>query len=367
MPDSGLSDKTLAEVFRALLDDEVLRKAVDEGKGDSPIQARRALMDIISVAVLQLSRLEGTTETKKDQLKHFNDAIAILNAPAIRATESTKEVLQDGVGEIQKAICSVQSRLDELCDRVKRRDIVDLLEPGPMRDRVEQEYRREKTWIAKYLAKTVFTETVRCFLQASTTLVLLADELREQGLRPRSLIHTNSTAFPYLMLGKSSTFQVYTLCGKKHDAKCCGWLFDLDDTEAEKYLRSLFPKGRETNPLDLAVITPQFMTVDGRVCFEREDTKNLVNVLMEEAPRVLVLSPGQRIFRNQDEAEKMNRGTILHFMELGRSREGQNIELVVAGELTQLDGKTSELERLKTTLRAKCTYRPGAEGEFCEL
>ena len=110
------------------------------------------------------------------------------------------------------------------------------------------------------------------------------------------------------------------------------------------------------DPLDLAIITPQFMTADGLACFEREETKHLVEILMEEAPRIMILSPAPRVHEKREAAESKYHGHTLHDTSIRKRRSNQKVELVIAGELLGLSDGVNQLKSLTEALGAKCYY-----------
>jgi hypothetical protein len=285
--------------------------------------------------------------------------------PAVDELTRSIDGLKKELTETRAAVEQHHSAVDKL---TRQQRIEDLIEEGKLKERFVKEFPEEKELIVEFLANQVFVENpgegLRCFLQASTTILRLAGYLRERGLPPNSLIHTNSTLFPYLMLGKNPEFQIYTICGKQHDEKCCGWLFDRNDNHAADYVRGLFK--RDTDQLELAIITPQYMTASGQLSFARADTKYLVEILLEGAKRVIVLSPAPRIYPNED---SLPYGNQIDWESIYlKPRPDQEFQLVVSGRFEgHLPGGRDALIALSRNLNADCHYRCRRDNEWERL
>lgn len=340
---------------------------------------QRDVVDL-AFAARELEHLGGNKASESEEEKHkrfrleqglTNRARKVLGSftielfkPVIEGLNKSIDGLKTELAETRTAVQKHHLAVDNL---TRQQRIEDLIEDGPLKKRFVKEFPEEKELIVEFLANRVFIEKekgIRCFLQASTTILRLAGYLRERGLPSRSLIHTNSTLFPYLMLGKKPEFQIYTICGKQHDEKCCGWLFDRNDSHAADYVRGLFD--RSPDKLDLAIITPQYMTANGHLSFARADTKYLVEILLEGADHVIVLSPAPRIY-SSEECLPSGEQFDWESTTLKPRRTNQKFELVVGGKFDNLPGGKDDLALLARNINADCHYRPDRDAEWTSL
>lgn len=300
-------------------------------------------------------------QKSRDELSDIATAAihALLQSCIEKALATT---LTNAIAPLYQELATIKSAQEKTGNAVENmlknpRTVLAALEHGPLRKRYESDYFQEKVVIAKYLAQTVFSERVSCFLQASTTIVHLAEILREQGLKEESLIHTNSTTFPFLMLGRNPRFQIYPVGGKEHDANCGGWLFDESDHVAVEHVKSLFQREPAKNPLTVAIVTPQFLTIDGRAWFANPKTACLVNILINESPKVIITSPAQRIYVSEGKLHESPGMSETTFRDVRLFRAKNETEIVVAGKLERLTNGRQDLQCLSSSVNATCRFR----------
>ncbi len=282
--------------------------------------------------------------------------------------ELLKDLLHPALKELTDTSKSTSIKVDSLISHARRTagaklDAASQTE-GPLKERFVGVFPDEKRAISQRLSKTHLSNETRCFLQASTTILHLAEELRNNALGINSLYYTNSTIFPYLMLGREPNYKIYTLNGKHHDQLCCGWLYGSDDAEAEAYLIKLF--NRATDQLTLAVITPQYMTPDGKLMFARPETKNLVQTLCDQSNHLVILSPGQRLLCGEEKAPSDN--VLWHSAKI-RDADARNngdaqqtVDLIVSGPTTELENGISDMTNLVSQRKGTLHYQEQAPG-----
>ena len=272
---------------------------------------------------------------------------------------------------------SCEAKLDALAGKLRdhgrqietliddRIDVDSLMEPGPLKDRFDKEYRVEKEAMAKYLAEVFFQDKVHCFVQASTTILHLAEVLRNARLGRNSVFHTNSTFFPYVMLGRDSVYKVYTLCGEIHDPLCCGWLYGSDNSRAEEYLRDLFH--REQAPVQIVFVTPQYMTMDGVLYFAREDTSRLVEALCQESPWAVILTPGPRLYESEDSLPPSNQGIWYRVDINSIDRKGRQLDLVIGGKMDKLEDEQEKILKFTCDFPASACHFQNERGDWTRV
>jgi len=192
---------------------------------------------------------------------------------------------------------------------------------------------------------------LHCFLQASTTAFHVVEALHNGRFGRGSVIHTNSFAVPYLLLGKgrdhSSFFSVYPISGDVKDYLCDGWLYTSNDQVANTYVRSLFE--RPHYRIQKVFLTPQFVDVEGKCYFGREETIPLFETALEMAEEVVVLTPGPRILPDR---RLLPSNSQISWSESRIRRNGKTKALnwVVGGETKSLtaDGKEQFLATCKS-------------------
>jgi hypothetical protein len=354
---------------------------MDEERGSLGVDESsfRAVLSVLAAAFSSSSEMQTVLEKAKknwegsgvvafDARRALGIELNELLAPTRQSLEKDAQLVYEEVCRQRDYIEALGAKLDDLINR--RFDVTTLLMPGPLKERFEEEYPREKRVIVQHLAKAYFSgdssEPMRCFVQASTTILHLAEVLRNLSRHPdvscrvnlkRVLFHTNSTFFAYAMLGADSNSNVYTLCGKHHDPKCCGWLFDHSDADAGNYLRQLFHRASE--PLKYTFVTPQYMTLEGGLFFARPETATLVSILLEESPYVIVSSPAQRIYEGNDALRRAHRDVEWAHAAPDWTNAKQTVDVVVAGPLKHLSGDRQTLASLGR--RGTCWYNSISE------
>ncbi len=307
------NSEELATIFGTVFEDEELLQAVyqmREGTPDWMVHVRRRLITLMREAIGQ-------------------------------------NQIQLRIGELSEEIRNLAVNIKSYQIKIERR-VADLLPPGDLKERFESEYPDEKRKIASYVAETIFSRDRRCFLQASTFILHLAEVLKDNGNGKGSAIHTNSTVFPWLLLGRGAKYFVYTVCGRIHDPLCCGWLFGADDDHATEYVRSLFHRGKD--PLDLAIVTPQHITLNGKLYFAKEETAELVELLASVSKELVVLSPLQRIRNCRDDLRNNDHMWAEVDLSAVRSElEGENnVEWIFCGETSKgVESSNVEIELAK--------------------
>jgi hypothetical protein len=158
----------------------------------------------------------------------------------------------------------------------------------------------EKRKIAEHVVESFFKNGLRCFVQASTAAIHLGEAIGKPGrVSCPSLIYTNSVVLPITVLREEGPHHVYTICGGMYDELCGGWLFTADDSEAAGHVRGLFKRAKD--PLTTAFISPIATTVDEGIYFHRGDTTRLVQILLESAPHLVIMTPANRVYQSKPE------------------------------------------------------------------
>lgn len=233
---------------------------------------------------------------------HISELIASLHLRLDGANTETA----DQFGAMNTTLDGLTAKIGVFLQRVTSQDISAFLVPGALKARYYNEHAEEKKALARYLAHNpVFfprDKQVFAFVQASVTAIHLARELAEKGLRPGCLFGTNSVVLPMILLQDNCQVSVYTLCGLEYDNLCGGWLPRHDDDEAKRYLYSLF--AREKDPLQDAYITPMaVMGEHATLCFTRNELLSVINILLERAKRLVIMTVSSRVFPTRADAE----------------------------------------------------------------
>ena len=312
-----------------------LKEQEADQSADLTVQARQEIGELLGDLLVPAMKKGVIAGLREEGAKEGGELTA-------QARQEIGELLRDLLAPAMKEwsdTCKLTAaKIDELTLLVRRStgETLDTAAQiaGPVKQRFLDEFPEEKKEIVGRLSEEFLSEETYCFLQASTTILHLAERLRSSGRGRNSLFYTNSTIFPYLMLGRDSAYKVYTLNGKQHDPLCCGWLYESNDSEAEAYLTKLFR--RESDALNMAVVTPQYMTPEGVLLFAREETANLVRVLCSESNRLVILSPGQRLM--DSEAQLPHSLNVWYEARIA-PRDGerqQTVDLIVCGPTPNL-------------------------------
>lgn len=236
-------------------------------------------------------------------------------------------------------------------------EIATLMRECDAKRRYSTEFYKEKRKIAEYITRTYFGAHFQCFVQASTTALHIVEELHNHRLGRGSVIHTNSFAIPYLMLGidYADDFNVYPVSGQIKDPKCAGWLYSTSDKIADEYLRELFR--RPDHKVTTAFITPQFLDANGVGYFWKGETVNLVRAILDSETSVVVLTPGPRILAGRENLPASNE---IPWAEIVLRPTDKTIALdwVIAGDINQLNSDQA------SAFSKKCLQKPSRNTEY---
>jgi hypothetical protein len=265
-------------------------QAMKRGDQTADFRVRTAVAEVVGQ---MLDGKLGVPSAKR--LKELTGEIAGL-ATVMRGTGEQVERVSAETVALRESVDTLNQELHALLAGSAVEVLKAFLPGESLRKRYVGDYAEEKRVIANYVARTFFDHRpARCFVQASTTAIHLADELCRRKA-PEDLFHTNSVVFPMKMLG--GTFRsVYALCGPLYDAFCGGWLFI--DGETEGYLRSLFR--RDHDPLRTSLLTPIATTAEEGTFYTRNETSRLVNILMEESQEVIIMTFAARVYASQED------------------------------------------------------------------
>jgi hypothetical protein len=177
------------------------------------------------------------------------------------------------------------------------------------------------------------------------------------------LIHTNSVPFPLTVLREGGAQQVYAFCGESYDSHCASWLFPRTATRTENSLRDLFR--RDENPLTTSFVMPLYVTTDGRMHFQREDTQFLVEVLAsetktkgKETKRFVVLAAASRIRRSLPSNDPVG----LSSMDIPKvEHDKEVVEVIVSGRFHDGLSAAQLAESLQQAGRSVHTKDPGQD------
>jgi hypothetical protein len=254
----------------------------------------------------------------------------------------------------QKLTAATEKLQHVVADKI---DIATLMRECDAKRRFSTEFYKEKRRIAEYVTRTYFGTEFQCFVQASTTALHIVEELQNNRLGRGSVIHTNSFAIPYLMLGidYADDFNVYPVSGQIKDPKCAGWLYSAGDSKADQYLRELFR--RPEHKVTTAFITPQFLDANGVGYFWKGETVNLVRAILESETKVVVLTPGPRILPGRAHLPATNEIPWAEII-LRPTDNTVALDWIIAGDINQLNSEQT------STFRAKCEQKPSRSAEY---
>ncbi|MBN2023418.1 MAG: hypothetical protein JW809_11575 [Pirellulales bacterium] len=198
--------------------------------------------------------------------------------------------------EVRRECAACREKLAMLLERIHADDVLRVLQPHGKFWRQYDEDLSEKKRIAKHVVATfVKGKNIRCFLQASTMAVTIAEAIAESDLT-EMLIHTNSVFVPAVLLRDHMRRSVYAFCGGVYDELCGGWLYGENDTQAETELRGLFR--RDLQKLDTAFVMPRIVSPNGIIYYRDRDAQRLVGAMVAESPQICVLAVGNRVRGN---------------------------------------------------------------------
>jgi hypothetical protein len=248
-----------------------------------------------------------------------------------------RETVASPLGENSALVKSLIDEVHALRESLNRDDLISFLQPhAQFRTRIQQDA-GQKEAIATYVARQYFRDSsFRCFIQGSSLAIYLGQQIALSGV-DGILIHTNSVPFPLTVLNQHSGKSVYSFCGEIYDPYCAAWLFPRRDIKTAASLRELF--ARSEKPLTTCFIMPLFVTTDGKMYFQSDETRFLVEILAREAPKCVILAVSERIRSGDVGGSPIGLTT----MDMPSASDGREVDVICCGPFS--DGLSAEAVR----------------------